>query len=156
MNKVDSFEPSAASRIAFGRRLREERERLGMTGADVADALRVSRIHNWEAGATSPTVEHLQSLKTLGFDVSYMLTGVPKISANEQLELLERAFVVIDEHCRVRGYNPPLESRLHSAWELHLEMIELGAAAAERIFQIGYHSNHLLPVFLRLVEEIVY
>lgn len=71
-------------------RLREERERLGITQGDLATSLGQSRKSQtrYEAGERSPDWEYLDSLSGLGADVLYILTGerrssVPLPEANQ-------------------------------------------------------------------------
>lgn len=61
----------------LGDRLRQERERVGMTQpvfADVAGAKKRTLI-DWEKGVSSPTAMQLSALSEIGVDVLYVLTG---------------------------------------------------------------------------------
>ena len=61
----------------IGSRLKEERERLGVTQplfAEAADAKKRTLI-DWEKGVSSPTALQLSSLATVGVDVLYVVTG---------------------------------------------------------------------------------
>ena len=61
----------------IGIRLKEERERLGITQpsfAEVADAKKRTLI-DWEKGVSSPTAMQLASLAGIGVDVLYVVTG---------------------------------------------------------------------------------
>ena len=75
---------------AKGARLREERERLGLSQAELAMNLGQSRDSQgrYESGKRSPDWEYLDSLSGLGADVLYILTGerrssVPMPEANQ-------------------------------------------------------------------------
>ncbi len=61
----------------LGRRLKEERERLGMTQAAMASAIGVGRLTgiHYELGDTTPTADVLMRLREVGVDVVYVLTG---------------------------------------------------------------------------------
>lgn len=64
-------------RIEIGARLKEERERLGMTQQDFAalgGASKRSQIE-WEKGGQVPNAEFLAALDTRGVDVLYIVTG---------------------------------------------------------------------------------
>jgi len=61
----------------LGARLKEERERLGLTQpafAELAGAKKRTLI-DWEGGVSSPTAVQLSALATHGVDVLYILTG---------------------------------------------------------------------------------
>lgn len=62
----------------IGRRLKEERERLGLNQTDfaaIAGAAKRTQI-DWEKGVTSPNAEQLAAIAAAGADVLYILTGV--------------------------------------------------------------------------------
>lgn len=58
-------------------RLREERTRLELTQAALADLTGITKKTqiNWEHGVSSPNAEALMAYKTAGVDVWYLLTG---------------------------------------------------------------------------------
>lgn len=88
---------------AKGARLREERERLGLSQAELAMNLGQSRDSQgrYETGKRSPDWDYLDSLSGLGADVLYILTGerrssVPLPDANQlPLRLRERLAAAI-------------------------------------------------------------
>jgi transcriptional regulator with XRE-family HTH domain len=59
-------------------RLKEERERLGLTQPVFAELAEVSKrtVIDWEKGKTSPNAVQLSALAAAGADVQYILTGV--------------------------------------------------------------------------------
>lgn len=59
--------------------LKKERKRLGCTQPDFAAIAGVKKrtIIDWEKGVSSPTAVQLSALFQKGFDVQYILTGVP-------------------------------------------------------------------------------
>ena len=61
----------------LGDRLKEERQRLGLTQPVFAEyaAAKKRTLIDWEKGVSSPTVLQLQSLAAIGADVIYILTG---------------------------------------------------------------------------------
>jgi transcriptional regulator with XRE-family HTH domain len=61
----------------LGARLREERNRLGLSQPKLAEAVGVSKntVIAWEKGTTSPNAVQLSGLSVLKFDVLYILTG---------------------------------------------------------------------------------
>lgn len=61
----------------LGERLKEERERLGLTQPDFADVASAKKrtLIDWEKGVSSPTAVQLSALSSIGVDVLYVLTG---------------------------------------------------------------------------------
>ena len=61
----------------IGDRLRQERERLGLTQPAFADAAggKKRTLIDWEKGVSSPTAVQLAALAGIGVDVLYILTG---------------------------------------------------------------------------------
>lgn len=62
---------------SLGARFRTERERLGFSRPEFADAMKVSlgTVKNWEGGGSSPTADDLANFHEIGADVMYILTG---------------------------------------------------------------------------------
>ena len=65
------------TRIQFGNRLREERERLGLTQKEFAEIGGVKRVsqHLYERGDTPPNIDYLLRLAEIDVDVAYLLIG---------------------------------------------------------------------------------
>ncbi len=63
--------------IEFGRRLKSERERLGMTQPQFAELGGIKRAtqHLYEQNVSSPDIEYLLKLDANGVDVIYLLFG---------------------------------------------------------------------------------
>lgn len=62
---------------AVGARLREERQRLGLTQAQIGEAGGVktrAQIY-YESGERSPDTQYLAAVSKLGVDVQYVITG---------------------------------------------------------------------------------
>jgi len=69
----------------IGRRLKEERERLGYSQTDFAalgGASKGSQIA-WEKGSAYPNAAFLSSIASAGADVNYVLTGGCMVQKNE-------------------------------------------------------------------------
>jgi DNA-binding XRE family transcriptional regulator len=62
---------------SVGERIAEERARLGLTQAEVADFGAVTRRTqiNYETGARAPDAAYLKALENAGFDALYILVG---------------------------------------------------------------------------------
>lgn len=79
-------------RIAIGQRLKEERERLGMSQqafAEIGGASKRSQVE-WEKGAQVPNAEFLALIAERGADVAFIVTGTRAISAADLEADLER------------------------------------------------------------------
>ena len=65
--------------MSLGRRLQEERARLGLSQEEMARAGGIARTsqHLYESNARSPNAEYLMKLLVAGADVSYLITGHP-------------------------------------------------------------------------------
>jgi transcriptional regulator with XRE-family HTH domain len=61
----------------IGDRIKEERERLGLTQPQFAEAAGAAKrtLIEWEKGATAPTAVQLSALGKIGVDMLYILTG---------------------------------------------------------------------------------
>ena len=80
-------------------RLREERERLGMSQSAFAEACGVKKLAqiNYEKGDRKPDTDYLESAVRLGADVLYILTGRREQPALEDIKTLTAAVEVIEE-----------------------------------------------------------
>lgn len=78
----------------FGQKMKEERSRLGFTQPQLAELLSSSKrtLVDWENEKSSPTAKQLIMMFKLGFDVSYLLTGVRSVQAlsTEEQLILEK------------------------------------------------------------------
>lgn len=81
--------------LDIGKRIAEERERLGMTRTEFADLAGVARKSqfNYESGERYPDAVYLQAIAAIGADVAYVVTGErdgpPPLKAEERV-LLDR------------------------------------------------------------------
>ena len=82
----------AEIRLFIGSRLREERERLGMTQiafAEMADvSLRAEQ--DWERGKSAPKADFLAVAAARGVDVLYVVTGKRALPRESTLSIGER------------------------------------------------------------------
>lgn len=63
--------------MPIGERLREERERLGLSQPKLAGLVKATKqtVFSWESGKTAPDGFQLNELAAAGADVLYILTG---------------------------------------------------------------------------------
>jgi len=78
----------------FGKRLTEERKRLGLNQTEfgkIGGVTKTSEV-NYESGERSPNVDYWQAVAAAGADVQYILTGIRSSSAlpSDEMLLLER------------------------------------------------------------------
>ena len=68
---------NGAVRSEIGKRLRAERERLGLKQEDYfrLGEWSARTVSNWEAGRTTPTADFFADVEVLGLDVNYIITG---------------------------------------------------------------------------------
>jgi len=117
-------------RSAIGIRLREERERLELTQAAFAElggASKRSQIE-WEKGAATPNAEFLAFVAEHGVDVLYVLTGARQQTdqAGRKLELLNQAWVALEEHYQRTGRAPSPTKKRQAAEALYQLSLERG------------------------------
>lgn len=107
--------------MTFARRLKEERERLGLSQAAFAQLGGVKRVSQYlyEQEERFPDVKYLEALTAHGVDVRYLVLGVRSVGreAGSRLEfspqLLSDIYRVVDEFARNEMGEPlPLEERL--------------------------------------------
>ncbi|WP_462171110.1 helix-turn-helix transcriptional regulator [Pseudoalteromonas xiamenensis] len=68
--------------------LREERDRLGLTQAQVADKIEVGKATyvRWEQGSPIPS-DKLADLAKLGFDINFIVLGTRAIGSNSSTKI---------------------------------------------------------------------
>ncbi|WP_225585368.1 helix-turn-helix domain-containing protein [Acidovorax sp. ACV01] len=113
--------------MPIGKRLREERERLGLSQPAFAALAGTTKqtLFSWETGKTAPDGFQLAALATSGADVLYILTGMPtpviptpepgelllvanyrKCTPEDQAELI-RESTLYAEHVKTSTKNSP-------------------------------------------------
>jgi transcriptional regulator with XRE-family HTH domain len=92
--------------LDIGRRLREERERLGFNQIDFAGLSGTKRgtQYNYESGKRAPDALYLAAIAAVGADVNYILTGQKAHLISEEnpgytLRPDQRALLDNLEHC---------------------------------------------------------
>lgn len=82
-------------KVEIGRRLREERNRLGMNQQEFAAAAGASlrSVADWEAGRSSPNSEYVAILSAKGLDALYVLTGTRGIPIETSMSPDEQTLV---------------------------------------------------------------
>lgn len=89
---------------AIGARLREERERLGMSQtqfAGLGEASKRAQI-NYEQGDSTPDASYLAAVSRVGVDVQYIITGMRSSALVGREALLLEGFRKMDEATKER------------------------------------------------------
>lgn len=114
----------------FGARLRQERERLGLTLSDFGLLGAVNRMTQmrYESGASSPTVEYLHKIGINGVDSMYLMTGLA--SANlipmQNAVAFSQAIDLIDGIAKLHNFTPPPEFRLRAISQVYQRILKFG------------------------------
>lgn len=77
----------ASQRLALGKRLAEERKRVGKTQAEFCSACGIGKTtqYQYERGERSPDTDYLGAAEALGVDVLYILTGTRQVTVRAVL-----------------------------------------------------------------------
>ena len=123
----------------FGQRLRQERERLGLTQEDFGERGGVRRTtqYIYESDSRVPDLKYLERVQEAGADLAYLVLGerLP-VGRHDTLTLsyaaLSNIYRVVDEFCRGDGGAPlPLDSRLRFFQLLCASVKDRGSSDAE-------------------------
>lgn len=121
----------------FADRLREERERLGLSQTAFAEGCGVKKLAqiNYEKGERAPDAEYLMSASRLGADVTYILTGRRERPASELTDraLLLAAIQVIEEGLGDKRLPPDKKAE---AILLAYELLAEPAASRDNVVQL--------------------
>jgi len=130
---------AAVNPRTFGQRLRQERDRLGLSQADFAERGGVRRTtqHIYESDTRVPDLNYLERVREAGADLAYLVLG-ERLPAGRQDTLtisysaLSNIYRVVDEFCRDGDGKPlPLESRLRFFQLLCASIKDRGSSDAE-------------------------
>jgi transcriptional regulator with XRE-family HTH domain len=105
----------------IGRRLLEERARLGLTQQALADAIGAPRVSfvKYEAGQSSPAAETLVALESVGVDVRYVLSGLRQAPSGVDRDRFRRAFLEVERQARSNRETLSTEEQLSLAWRFY-------------------------------------
>lgn len=112
---------SGDERLEIGKRLVEERLRLGLTQATLAAQADLSRLSvvNYETGATVPGGEALIALDGVGLDIRYILVGRGKNDMAETRKRFARAFAEVSRQARANSEVLTDTKRLELSWRFY-------------------------------------
>ncbi|WP_025872454.1 helix-turn-helix domain-containing protein [Methylobacillus glycogenes] len=101
----------------FGKRLKSERKRLGLTQTDFGDKAGVQRFtqYQYEAEVNSPSVRYLASILEIGVDLTFLLFGVRvdhMALPSKEMQMIERkVFDLLDQNEKTLGESLTPEKR---------------------------------------------
>lgn len=105
----------------MGKRLVEERLRLGLTQAALAsqaDLSRLSIVH-YEAGITIPSGDALIALESAGLDILYVLVGKPRNDMVEIRKRFARAYAEVSRQAKANSESLTDSRRLELSWRFY-------------------------------------
>lgn len=110
--------------FSIGARVKEERERLGMTIPEFADAAGAKKntVIDWQKDLSSPPAAKLQALASVGVDIQYVVIGVRSSALMGDEELLLKGFRQMDSETKRRtlamvyGGTPPAAAPPRSSY----------------------------------------
>lgn len=132
--------------VAFGERLRGERERLGLSQLSFAEIGGVKRTtqHLYETGVRVPDLHYLDRIRAAGVDLGYLVLSERLAPARQEALTIGHAtltalYKLVDEFCLdSEGVLLPLETRLRffqmlcaSVGHLHGKDADINALRAE-------------------------
>lgn len=125
--------------LTFGKRLRQERDRLGLSQADFASIGGVKRTtqHIYESDVRVPDVTYLENIRSAGVDLGFLLMNESASAYRQEAFLLSHAalsniYKVVDEFGRDEaGMLLPLSSRLRLFQLVCASVKERGAVDVE-------------------------
>ena len=111
----------------LARRMVEERTRLGLTQAALAEASALSRLSvvNYESGATVPSGEALVALDAVGIDIRYVLVGKNSRDVVAVRKLFAKAFAEVSRQARNNSESMTDAKHLDLAWRFYDALLNL-------------------------------
>lgn len=115
----------------FGTRLRQERERLGLTLGDFGLLGQVNRMTQmrYETGSNFPTIEYLHKLGQHGVNTMFIETGLQAsdLVPFNDLEAFSHAIDLIDGLMKLHNFKPSAEFRVRSILRVYRQILKFGA-----------------------------
>lgn len=115
-------------RIEIGSRLREERERVGLSQTALANACGTSKrtVITWEQGSGTPAADILACMAHEGMDVGYVVTGRPTSieAVVHALNDYAECWIAVDQHLQASGLSIAAEKKrqmVDALYELSLQ-----------------------------------
>lgn len=115
----------------FGARLKQERERLGLTLSEFGSLGEVNRMTQmrYEVGANSPSVEYLDRIGRHGVDTMFLVAGIPSsilIPLRDPVAF-SQAIDLVDAIAELHKFVPPPEFRVRAILGVYERILKFGA-----------------------------
>lgn len=114
----------------FGARLKQERDRLGMSMHDFAELGEVNRVTQmrYETGANYPTVEYMYKIGQHGVDTMFIATGFEssELISFKDAVAFSQAIDLIDEIAKLHNFTPPPEFRIRAVSQVYQRILKFG------------------------------
>jgi transcriptional regulator with XRE-family HTH domain len=125
----------------FGKRLKAERQRLGLTQTAFAERGGVSKVTQgaYESDSTRPDVAYLSRLADAGVDILWITTG-RRASPGIDWDLIDELLELIDEWASERKKTPSRAERKDLLRVLYSQFIQEGridTSAAAAVFRLA-------------------
>lgn len=134
--------------MTMSARLREERERLGLSQSDFGAQAGVGRKaqSNYESGERAPDAKYLAAMAERGVDVLYVLTGLRSVRRGAfapppDFGLLASCTLVVDQALVRRGLAVDAEQRLRLYWGVY----EMALLAGKVTDDLAERTINVLP-----------
>lgn len=116
--------------VGFGARLKQERERLGLTMSEfgaLGDVNRMTQMR-YETGTSSPTIVYLQKIGTQGVDAVFVATGVGSSSLIPIQDAIafSQALDLVDQLATQHNFKPPPEFRMRAVAQVYAQILRFG------------------------------
>jgi transcriptional regulator with XRE-family HTH domain len=114
----------------FGARLKQERQRLGMSMHDFAELGEVNRVTQmrYETGVNYPTIEYMYKIGRHGVETLFIETGLQAsdLVPFNDLEAFSQAIDLIDELAKLHNFKPSAEFRGRSILKVYRQILKFG------------------------------
>jgi transcriptional regulator with XRE-family HTH domain len=143
--------PVAALRAAIGRRLREARQKLGLTQTQLGDRLEVTQlsVSAYESGTTSLRADQLHRLHELGMDIESLVTGVPSIAHAGARREFAAAVAWVRQEFLAAGMAPPEEAVIDAAWMVYQRIHQTEERGSPEIREMRAAAKQAVADLLR-------
>ncbi len=128
----------------LGKRLAEERKRLGLSQSAFAERAGVSfsSQRRYEDGRSSPDAGYLDTLNQLGVDSQYVLNGIRESESDLYFSTIERLFFILCE--QLGAERDQVDSLVNRAFEIERGTLDLEDGHTLAVQQVTEISRGLI------------
>lgn len=136
---------SDANMSEFASRLRQERERLGLTLQEFGALGQVNRMTQmrYESGASSPTVAYLGLIGQHDVDIIFLLTGLgpSELIPLRDMTAFSKAIDLVDNIAKTHGVELPAPFRIRSILRIYEKILKFGVKKVNPALADLLHEN---------------